>query len=95
MSRIDSIGDVQMSITIRRALAEDAHVFTDCFISCLQTAYRGIMPDEYLNNLLADREQRTEKFHKNLANTDLETYCILVGAKMIGFLVTHISKSRI
>ena len=78
-----------MNITIRKALLEDVYDFTDCMISCLQTAYKGIASDNYLDNLLAEREERAERFLKNLKNPDLETYCVILENKMIGFLTIH------
>ena len=78
-----------MKITIRKALPEDDYKYTDCFISCLQTAYRDIMSDDFLNNLAAQKEQQIEKFRKNLENPNLEIYCIILENKMIGFLTIH------
>ena len=78
-----------MKITIRKALPEDAYEYTSCFISCLQTAYKGIASDAFLKNLSAEKEQRIEKFLKNLTNPDIETYCAIFENKMIGFLAIH------
>jgi ribosomal protein S18 acetylase RimI-like enzyme len=78
-----------MGITIRKASPEDAYDYTDCFISCLQTAYKGIVSDDFLSNMLVQREQRIEKFRKNLTNPDIETYCVIFENEMIGFLAIH------
>jgi len=32
-----------MKINIRKAIPEDAHNFTDCHISCWQSAYKNIV----------------------------------------------------
>ena len=78
-----------MSIVMRRASLADTYDYTDCLISCLQTAYRGIASDEFLDNLPLKREERAEKFRKTLENPDLETFCILLDDAMIGFLTLH------
>ena len=78
-----------MKITIRKALPEDDYDYADCVISCWQTAYKGIVSDDFLNSMLIEREQLAERFRKNLTNTDLETYCVIFENKMIGFLVIH------
>ena len=68
-----------MEITIRRALPEDAFAYTTCVISCLQTAYKGIMADEYLSSLEAERENKKYgkllvQFKYVLELTDLTVY---------------------
>ena len=78
-----------MKITIRKALLADAYDYTDCSISCFQTAYKGIASDEFLNNLPNEREQRVEKFRKTLTDPDIETYCVIFENEIIGFLVIH------
>lgn len=78
-----------MKITIRKAVADDAYAYTDCFISCLQTAYKGIASDKFLSNLLINREKRIKKFLRNLSNPNLETYCVILKNQMIGFLAIH------
>ena len=78
-----------MKISIHKALSEDAYDYADCFISCLQTAYKGIASDEFLNNLSEQREQRVQRFQKNLTNTDIETYCVKFDNRMIGFLTIN------
>ena len=53
-----------MGIIIRQALADDAYDYTNCLISCFQSAYKGIIPDEYLHNMLTEKEQLFEKHKK-------------------------------
>jgi len=84
-----------MSITIRKALLEDAYNYTDCFIACLQTAYKGIVSDDFLNNLSVEKEQRAEKFRKSLTNPEIDVYCVTFEKEMIGFLTTHKIDSEI
>ena len=80
---------MEMQITIRKALSDDAYDYTDCFIRCLQTAYKGIASDEFLNNLSVQREQRVQRFRESLTNTDLDLYCVKSDNEMIGFLTIH------
>ena len=42
-------------IKIRKAVPEDANDYAACVISCWQSAYRGIVPDDYLNNMSAKK----------------------------------------
>lgn len=82
-----------MEINIRKALPEDAYNYTDCHISCFQSAYKGIVPDEYLKNMLAEKEQRVEKYKKSLTDPgNCEYYCVVYTKRMLGFLI--INKSR-
>ena len=75
-----------MKLIIRKAKVEDAYNYTDCFISCLQTAYKGIASDEFLSNLLEERDLRAEKFIRNLENPALETFLATLKGDIIGFL---------
>ena len=79
-----------MGIIIRKTLPDDAYDYTDCFISCFQSAYKGIIPDEYLNNMLTEKEQLFEKHRKVLTDPgDCEYYCVMYSEKMIGFLIIN------
>ena len=79
-----------MDIRIRKVLPEDASAYADCVISCWQTAYRGIVPDDYLNNMSAEREKWIEKYRNALSNPDdCDYYCAVYGEKMIGFFVMN------
>lgn len=78
-----------MGIIIRKALPEDAYDYTVCAISSRQSAYKGIVPDEYLDNMLVEKEQQVEKIRKNLTDPDIESYCVIYESKMIGFLAIY------
>ena len=85
-----------MRIIIRKALPEDAFDFTDCHISCFLSAYKGIVPDDYLNNLLMEKEQLVEKYIKRLTDQgNCEYYCVINDGKMIGFLIINKSHDEI
>lgn len=51
---------------IRRAVVADAAGITEVHFGCWLTAYRGIMPDQVLDEL--DWEERRARWHDNLAN---------------------------
>jgi len=75
-----------MEIVIRKALPEEAYEYTSCHISCWQSAYRGIVPDEFLDNMPAEIARRTERFRQLLSEPDFDSYCVMYGDRMIGLL---------
>jgi ribosomal protein S18 acetylase RimI-like enzyme len=89
------LGGNPMEMTIRKALPEDAYDYADCHISCFQTAYKGIVSDEYLINMLAEKEKLVEKYKKSLTDPgDCEYYCVIYAERMIGFLIINKSLSE-
>lgn len=82
-----------MEITIRKVLHEEAYEYTSCHISCWQSAYEGIMSDEYLSDMAAEQEQRTEWCKKALSTPgNTEFFCVMYKGRMIGRLI--IGESR-
>ena len=82
-----------MKITIRKALPEDAYNYTICHIACWNAAFRGIVPDEYLDNMPAQLEQRAESVRKTLGEPgNCEFYCVIFEERIIGRLI--IGKSQ-
>jgi len=82
-----------MDIAICKALPENANDYADCVISCWQSAYKGIVSDEYLKNMLAEKKQRVEKYKSIfIAPGDCEYFCVMQSERMIGFLI--IQKNR-
>ena len=80
-----------MKFIIRKAVPEDAYEYSACHISSWRSAYKGIVPDEILNNL--SLEERAEKFKQNLQEfKDVLYYCPIYEGKIIGKLI--ISKSH-
>jgi len=68
-----------------------AIIRTNCFISIWQSAYKGIVPDEYLSNMSEEIEQRAER-HKNAFAEpgDCEYFCVLLPDNMmIGFITIN------
>jgi len=84
-----------MEITIRKALPEDARDYSVCHFTCWQSAYRGIVPDDYLHNMWQSIEQRTERYKDAFSNPDAgEYYCVLIAERMIGFFFINKSKDE-
>ncbi|MCL1873661.1 MAG: GNAT family N-acetyltransferase [Clostridiales bacterium] len=82
-----------MSITIRKVLPEEAYEYTVCHIACWQSAYKGIMPDEYLDHMPAEQGDRTESCRQTLCSPgEYDFFCAVHGGRMVGRLI--ICKSR-
>jgi len=79
-----------MSFSIEKVLPEDAHELAVCHIACWQSAYKGIVPDDYLDNMQI--EQRAEKTKNNLIKSPDSFYCAKFENKIIGTLI--FGKSR-
>jgi len=80
-----------MEINIRKAIPEDAYIFADCHISCWQSAYKNIVPQEYLENMSIEKEKRVENYKSSLANQgNCSYYCVMNSEKMIGFIIINI-----
>ena len=75
-----------MGFIIRRTLPEDAYECTACRIASWRAAYRGIIPDEYLDSLSI--EERAEKLKEYLNNEpkDHEGHCVIYENEIIGIL---------
>ena len=85
-----------MGIVIRKASPEDACDWADCRISCLQSSYKGIYPDEIISKLPLEKEMHIEGYKTKLADPgDNEYYSVIHSGEMIGFLVTDTIKSEI
>ena len=83
-----------MKITIRKALPKDAYNYAMCHISCWQSAYRGIVSDEYLDNMSIEGEQRAERYRLAFTDPgDCEYYCVLNEEAMAGFLIINKSQN--
>ena len=82
-----------MSIIIRKVLPDEANDYTLCHIYCWQAAYNGIVPDDFLNNMFVEIDDRTERIKKTLEEpSDDEFYCVIHDDKMKGRLI--FGKSR-
>ena len=80
-----------MNITVRLAKPDDAYERAVCHVSSWRSAYKGIVPDEVLDNLSV--EEQAEKFKKNIETfKEISFYSAIYENKIIGHFVS--SKSR-
>lgn len=75
-----------MSFIIKPASENDAIAWTTTRVLSWKTAYKGIIPDDYLDNISI--EEKAQKFEKNIVqNNDFEYLAAWLDDKMIGILV--------
>ena len=55
-----------MEATIHKVLPENARDYAVCHIACWQAAYRGIIPDDFLDNMSAELDVRAERVEKSI-----------------------------
>ena len=73
------------SVTVREATPEDARAIAEVHVRSWQTAYRGELPDDYLDGLSVD--ERASGWTGRLAEPPLgvETFVAEDGGRVIGF----------
>jgi len=73
---------------IRKAMPDDAYDFAKCHAACWQDAYEGIIPDDYLDNMRSEHEERAEQCKKTLSDPgDCEFLYAELDGKMVGRLI--------
>lgn len=75
-------------MTVRPAKADDARAIAEVHVGTWQAAYRGIVPDDFLDAL--DVAQRAEAWSKTLAHTDpdwpgMQTSVAVLDGRVLGF----------
>jgi ribosomal protein S18 acetylase RimI-like enzyme len=80
-------------VTIRRATAADAQAISEVHLRSWHWAYRGLIPDAYLDRLAAELPTRIERFRARLASEapDERTWIALQGERIVGFAITATS----
>jgi GNAT superfamily N-acetyltransferase len=81
------------SVEVRVATVADAEAVADVHVRSWQSAYRGLLPDAYLNALSVER--RSEVWRRILAETDLPrtgAFVLQEGLDVLGFV--HIAPTR-
>lgn len=82
-----------MNLTIRKAVPDDAHDYSDAHIASWRYAYKGIVPDDYLDNLSV--EVRTERFRQSFAeSTNMLYLCAVYEEKIVGILIINPSRDE-
>lgn len=82
-----------LPVEVRIATVDDAAAVAAVHVGSWQTAYRGLLPDAYLDALSAER--RREVWSRILAETDLPrtgTFVLQEGHDVIGFV--HVAPTR-
>ena len=80
-----------MKLIIRNILPEEIYEYSSCNISSWRSGYKGIIPDDFLDNLSV--EEKAEKTRKYMNESEGNPYyCAVYDNKIIGNLV--IIKSR-
>jgi len=76
-----------MDIVIRKVLPEEAYEYAVCHTNCWHAAYKGIIPNEYLANMLSDMEQIVERTRKRINESSNDEFCLItLDEKIIGKL---------
>ena len=76
-----------MNITVRKVLPEEASEYAVCHTNCWRAAYKNIIPNEYLDNMLSDMEQITERTRQRICESSGDEYnFITLDDKIIGKL---------
>jgi GNAT superfamily N-acetyltransferase len=71
-------------LIIRDAVVEDANAMGHLHVRAWQSAYRGVMPDQYLDDLQAD--ERVEMWRDRIPRSDLPPLLVaVVGDEVVGF----------
>jgi len=77
-----------MCIDIRKVLPENAYEYAALHIACWRDAYKGIISDEYLENMSSQLDQLVERCRQTINEPDGCEYLYAVyGSEMIGRLV--------
>lgn len=77
---------MENDVMIRAAVEADAHAIGYVHVRAWQGAYRGVMPDEYLDGL--DAEERATMWRGRIARTDLPPLLVAVVLdEVVGFAV--------
>jgi ribosomal protein S18 acetylase RimI-like enzyme len=69
---------------LRRATPDDAPALAGVHVAAWRQAYRGIVPDRYLEGFTV--ENRTRRFREFLSDNTAETYAAEHGGRIVGFL---------
>ena len=69
---------------IRPAEPADAEAVARLHVDAWRTAYRGLVPDSFLESL--DWNRRAQRFRESLAQKDEETYLVELEGVVLGFV---------
>jgi len=82
-----------MVFSIRKVLPAEADEYVACHVACWLAAYRGIIPDSYLDAMPAEAGQRAESMRRSLLDPgDERFYCADADGRIVGRLVFGCSR---
>jgi ribosomal protein S18 acetylase RimI-like enzyme len=81
-------------VTIRRSTPDDADDIADVHARSWQVAYRGLLPDEVIEHMVAGRPARADRIRELLADTDgpRRGWVAIDGNSVVGMAVTAPSR---
>jgi ribosomal protein S18 acetylase RimI-like enzyme len=79
-----------MPLTVRAFTKEDARAVAVIHVECWQKAYRGAMPDAFLDALSVD--QRTEQWSKSPRHAEHRIWLAVDEDRIVGFVLTGPSR---
>jgi ribosomal protein S18 acetylase RimI-like enzyme len=74
-----------MVVTIRPASVDDADAVGEVHVRAWQSAYRGVMPDDYLDGLQAQDHATRWREHLIAPSSDGELLVVVDGHRVVGF----------
>ncbi len=81
-------------VTIRRGTPDDAEEIADVHVRSWQAVYRGLLPDEVIEHMVAGRPARADRFRELLADADgpRRGWVAIDGSSVVGMAVTAPSR---
>ena len=73
------------SVTMRRAVPDDAEALTSLHLDVWEDAYVGLMPDRVFSERRATISERIDRWRVNLASSPAATTVVEDGTGLIGF----------
>ncbi len=83
-----------MNIKIRKATEQDARGITEVNTYTWLTTYKGIIPDDILENRLKTMEERIIKTAKAIKNKQDDFYVALIDNKIVGIMCYGKSRNK-
>jgi ribosomal protein S18 acetylase RimI-like enzyme len=77
--------DVSVVVTIRPAGVDDADAVGEVHVRAWQSAYRGMMPDDYLDTLQAQEHATRWREHLAAPSSAAELFVVVDDRRVVGF----------
>ena len=83
-----------MKVVVRRRQKKDCADISHVVTIAWQETYRGIVNDEFLNNLPNTEKDRTQRALKNFHRKDNHQFVILVNDRVVGFVNAGLTEDK-